>query len=287
MMKRTLLFLLIVFLISCNNDKDELELYPDGLKKRVFVGIDGPSSDSIVEYYEDRLITRAEWYTLNNNNIIVRYITYDFNSNMLLTQVNFYNDKDLTDLRSRTTYFYDENLRIQKIEYKDSKPTIVSPNDQPYHGTKFYEYQEDTVRTYEINNYRDTRYREWEWVIMGNLDSIMNVTNDHLSLFNDQNDLIQIKYLGDPEDGYSLEEHYSYGNTKEPLMHNFFGNRLNLFLIPDPIRYYQLELTSRYLELRSNPDQGYEIKRYRYMVDAKNQPLEMRSGGDVITYFYN
>lgn len=290
MMKKTLLFLLIVSLISCNNDKDELELYPDGLKKRVFVSgwdIDTYGSDSIVEYYEEKLIRRAEKYIRYRDELNPMYLTYDFDSNMLLTHVNYHNDIDMTDLFATNTYVYDENLRIQKIEWKKIKASSL--NDILSHHTTFYEYQGDTVRTYRIDHNKGTRDREGTWVIMGNLDSIKNVASNRMSIYNDQNDIIHTKYLGDPEDVYSWYTEYSYGNAKEPLMHNFFGNRLNLFLIPNPIRYYHLELTSRYLERSVSLDhRTNEFFSYSYMLDAKNRPLEMRRRyGDVITYFYN
>ena len=146
-MKKTLLFLLIVSLISCNSDKDELELYPDGLKKRVFVSgsdIDDWGSDSIVEYYKDKFITRVEYYKRYRDELNSMYLTYDFDANMLLTRINYYNDIDMTDLHATKTYFYDENLKIQKIEFKKIKASNFS--DLLAHNTEFYEYQGDTIR---------------------------------------------------------------------------------------------------------------------------------------------
>lgn len=302
-MKKILLFLSIVSLISCNNDEDQIEILEDqieilsdNLKKRLFVGggsLDKWGRDSIVEYYENKLITKSEVFLKFTESTAAVYKTYDFDANLLLTQINSFTDENLTNLYRTQTYFYDEDFRLQRIEDVKFKTSDWGPKLFKY-GT-YYEYKSDTVRRYRVDHLDNDKILEEDlYLIKGNLDTIKDLKSNYIFLFDEQNDRYQNKYLGDPLDVWSWQTDYTYGNEKKPLINNFFGNSLNVFLIENyPIRYYIEEQTNKYLErVFLHTHRTNENVIFRYMVDAKNRPLEMRRGGtfyagDVIKYFYN
>ncbi|WP_378187447.1 hypothetical protein ACE939_03800 [Aquimarina sp. W85] len=294
-MKKILLFLFIVSLISCNNDEDQIEILSDNLKKRLFVSRGDPDTigrDSIIEYYENKLITRSEYFLTYTQKTYKRFNTYDYDANMLLTQINYFTDENLTNLYLTTTYFYDENFRVQKIV--DVKFKTSNWGSKLYNYGTYYEYKSDTVRKYRVDHLDNDKILEEDlYLIRGNLDTIKNLKTNHIFLFDKQNDRYQKKYLGDPLDVFSWQTDYTYGNEKKPLINNFFGNSLNVFLIKNhPIRYYIEEQTNKYLErVFLHAHRTNENIVFRYIVDAKNRPLEMRRdgsfySGDVIKYFY-
>lgn len=293
-MKNTLLILLIVSFISCNNDEDQIEILSDNLRKRLIVGTVVPDEftgrDSIVEYYANKLITRSESFLKYTDRTIEKYNTYDFDANILLTQINSFTDGNLSNLYQTTTYSYDENFRIQKIKNVKFKTSNYGPN--LYNFGTYYEYKSDTVRRYKVNHFDNDKVVEEDlYLIKGNLDTIIDLKYNKMYLFDEQNDLYHLKYLGDSLVSSIFYAVYNYGNEKEPIINNFFGNRLNLFLIKKqyhPIYFLTQEQNKKYLEhVFYKTDRTNDNDTWSYIFDSKNRPLEMRTnfGGSVFYYY--
>ena len=251
-------------------------------------------SDSIIEYYENKLIVRADLYRRWSEEGAYKqlYLTYNYNKDKLLTQRNLFTDSNLTNLYSTITYWYNKDMEIQKINSDKFKVSNIS--DKLYNWTMFYEYKSDTIKVYKVDHLdNDKRSEGATFKIKGSLDSIINLASNYLYIYDNQNDITKTEYLGDSLDVWSWQQDYTYGNEKQPVMNNFFGNRINLILIPEPIPYYTMELSNKYLEsVFIHTHRTNNIISYEYLTDANLRPLELRREGtfyrgDVIKYFYN
>lgn len=299
-MKNLFYIVLVIISLSCSSDADIENNVSNNLKNRLLLlksygQYDFYVSDSIFEHYENRLIIKEEHFIKPwEDGPFYPYISvFEYNQNNLLDKEKLYVDLDTKEIIQTNTYYYNSDLSIEKVEYQRSKPSNLINN--LFHYSYYYEYNSDTVKKYKINHLNgENKENEVIYVVKGDLDSIINITSNYLYLFDKQNDLYKVKYLGDSLDVWSWQTDTYYGNEREPLIENFIGSKLNQFLMPDPIRYYDFELTNKYREsIFIHTHRTNEFIKYNYLFNAENYlPSEVSKGGtfypgDVIKYFYN
>lgn len=296
-MKKILLTALVILLIACDTSDPEIPVSSRQLKKRMALlksyGLnDFFVSDSIIETYSNNVISRSDIYVRQYGQPYKAiFVSYEFDQNQILIKRNFYTDRDMTNLYSTVSYSYNDDQSIKSIVSEKFKASNLS--DNLYHVTDSFEYKGDTVKTFRINHKDNNRKIEKPtYVIYGNLDSIKSVEVTYMYRFDEDSDLYQREYLGEPQDVWSWQTDIDYGNERIPVLHNFFGTKLNLFLVPEPIPYLALELTSKFREFEFiHTHRTNENIIYNYMVDADQRPIEfVRSGtyypGDAIKYYF-
>lgn len=297
---KNLFFIALVFIsISCSKNTDIENNVSNHLKNRLLLlELYGTGRfylrDSIFEHYENGLIVKKEHFLkpLEDSPFYPYFFIYEYNQNNLLEKVKLYIDIDTKEIIETKTYYYTSDLNIEKIDHQRTKPSLLSNN--LFHSTIYYEYNLDTVRKYKINHLNGQKEDEVSYVVKGDLDSVINITSNYLYLFDKQNDLYKIEYLGDSLDVWSWQTDIYYGDDREPLIENFTGSKLNQFLMPNPIKYYDFELTNKYREsMFIHTHRTNETIRYNYLFNGENYlPSQVIRGGtfysgDVIKYFYN
>ncbi|MFY0630727.1 MAG: hypothetical protein JXR05_10120 [Flavobacteriaceae bacterium] len=299
-MKKIILFLSLISLISCHKSDLQFAVSND-LQKRVII-IEGYDpyvtsyvSDSIIEYYQNKMILRKESYLKLNINApyISTFSTYEYNANNYLVKIKNYNDIGLSDHYATSDYLYNESNKIAQVVFNRFSPSNFS-NTLINNSTRF-EYISDTIKTYSINHLNnDMSTNLKQYVVYGNLDSIQ-ADNKWMYIFDNQNHLDKINCVGNDCDTY-YNQQYSYESNREPLINNMYGNDLNLFLLRQSTKYYWLETAKKYtsqiLYIYPTPDRNGEVRQFNYIFDENNRLIEMNTTGgtfaanDFIRYYY-
>ncbi len=109
-------------------------------------------SDSIIEYYKNKLIISKDYFRRlgKGDSYIPIFRTFDYNQDNLLIKINSYNDFNLNDHNFSTAYFYNKDNSIQKISSQKFKASNLFNN--LYNKISYYEYKNDTIRTYHIDH---------------------------------------------------------------------------------------------------------------------------------------
>ncbi len=297
-MKKIITFLCFVTLLSCNND-DKLVISDDLIKRVILLESYDPYvssyvSDSIIESYNNRVIVRKDHYLkLNKDASYVGFFqTYEYNAQNILIKTKSYNNFNLSEYYASSDYYYNEDDGIEKIEYNKFNSSNFSSTLANY--TIHFDYQLDTVKSYQINHLNNDAKKDLKaYVVYGNLDSI-SLDNKWMHLFDSQNDLYAINCMGNDCDTY-YNAKYEYGNNREPLINNIFGNDLNLFLLRSPIEHYNLERARKYTEkvlsVYPTSDRNGDTRRFNYTFDENNRLIEVNTSGtfaanDIIRYYY-
>lgn len=265
-----------------------LESYDQSLQSGSYV------SDSIVEYYENKLIFRRDhFYRRYNDPFIGFYRTYIYDQNNVLLTIDGYNDTAVSEHYLSVNYSYNNDNNIQEIHSRKFMASNFS--DNLYDITKYYEYDSDTIRTYSIDHLdSDTREDLKTYIVYGSLDSI-NEDNKWNYVFDNQIDLEEINCIGDDCDTYYNKE-YRYEDNREALISNMFGNDLNSFLLSSSFKYYNIELAKKYmdtiLDIYPTNERNGNARKFNYRFDADNRLTEIRTSGsyatsDIIRYYYD
>jgi hypothetical protein len=300
-MKKTFFLLTLISLLSCNNDDDDDDIYfSNELKKRVLLiesydpYVTSFVSDSIIEYYEDRLIVRRDYFAKQDkeSGYVPYFNDFEYDMNNLLIKVNYYNDDDLSEKSSTLKYSYNGDNSIRKIEFQKTSPSNLS--EGLYSFTYDYEYKSDTIKLLLFSS-RNNQISNAEitYVVKGNLDTVFSVESNTMYLFNEQNDLYKTKYLGKASDQYfSYETNIRYGDNRQTLITNFFGTKLNAFIAYNPIIFNSFELSDSYTEeYYYKGDRADNFRIFNYTFDENNRLSEVKTSGSfaanqTIQYFY-
>ena len=302
-MKKTIFFLNLILFISCNKNNDNIDdnikVVSNELKKRVLLleswdpSVTSYVSDSIIEFYENKIIIRKDHYLKSNKDALYigRFDTYEYNTNNYLIKVNHYNDINLNENYATSNYYYDHG-NIKNRNYNRYNPSNFSNTLVNY--TTHFEYTLDTINRYDINHLNNNAVENSEkHIVYGGLDSI-NTDNRWMYIFDNLKDINKTSCLGnDCNESYNTE--YTYKNIREPLIDNIFGNDLNTFLIRVPFKYYYLEISRKQMTKISwiypTNDRNGNTREYNYSFDEDNRLIEMYTGGtfaanDIIRYYY-
>lgn len=155
-MNKLPLFLIFILFISCNEDSNEIlgseevnEIFSNELVKRVLIleSFNGSTfgSDSIIEYYENKMMLNREYYYKVYQDDPYRrvFTTYSYNSDNYLIEENYFNDKELQDHFGATEYTYNANGNIKSHITNKFRPGNYS--DDLYNRSTSFEYNEDTI----------------------------------------------------------------------------------------------------------------------------------------------
>ena len=297
-MKKLLFLFSLLLFFSC--ERMEMNISND-LKSRVLLissydpVVTSFVSDSIVEYYENKKIVEREYYWRQNldDDFIGVFRTYEYNESNLLSKIRFFNDKDFLDEYATLEYRYDTQGAIQKIAYDKFAASIVSDNLS--RTSNNFEYEADTIKRISVDHLdNDAITGTKNYIVYGDMDSIF-LLDRFTYVFNDQKDLILVNCTGMECDDTDTKSFREYGDPREPLIDNILGSKLNLFIVGDPIRYFNFEI-SDYFQTQSyfiypNIQRNGESRVYNYIFDENDRLIEMRTTGsyaanDVIYYYY-
>ena len=299
MRKIIFIFISSLLIYCCNNDDSSPAT--NDIKKRVITLESYNSnlsnsfiSDSIIEYYDSKKIIRKDVYykSSNNNPYISVFNIYEHNGDNLLTRIKSHTDINLTN--HYRTIDYNDNYDIQNVV--SNKFSTSNLSSTLFNKTIHYEYILDTIKNYSIDHLNnDFREDLKTYITYGNLDSI-NSNNDWMYIYDNQNDITAINCLGN---NYNCNETYEilneYGNNREPLIDNTYGNKLNLFLLGSQATYGTIENTKRYLNkvhsIFPTPERNNNVRIYNYIFDEDNRLIEVYTTGtylsiDRIKYYY-
>lgn len=285
-MKKIFLFFIITLLVSCRKD-DEM-IISNELQKRVVIYGTSEFADSTVQYCENKLIMREDFFYKSFSPTANTYTTFEYNEQNLLIKKNYHRDSLLKEQFGSSTYYYNSDNSIDKVVYHKYKPSNLSAN--LFHNTTSYEYIGNTVKRYFIDHLQNDRKKlEYKGIIKK--DSI--IIESTLYLFDNDSDLYQVNFLGDPSDAlFGYETTYKYLGKREPLLLNCTGT-LNSVFLQDPMEQYAFELSSKYFdEFFAKSTRSGNFQKFSYTFDKNNRVIEAKStssynGGDVtIKYYY-
>ena len=290
MIKRILILLTLLWVFSCDNNEEFVSF--DGLQKRVILLESFDSqittfvSDSIIEYYENRLIVRKDHYykLAINAPFTALFQTYQYDrQNNLLKQIKSYNDFSLSDFYAISDYYYNEDNNITKISYDKFNPSNIS--SQLNNITTHFEYEENNIEKYSIDHLdNDSREDLKSYVVYGNIDSV-KVDDKWMYIFDNQNDISNINCVNDCLE-YANSK-YTYKTTRESIITNSYGNDLNTFLLGSPVKYNGMEVARKYMDEVSsfypNIQRNGNYKKFNYVFDEDNRLIEVFTTGSSVT----